>query len=82
MKKSFFIFYFFLISYLNGSEIESILRIKPETKYEQSLKYENINKYEEKKEDEKNNYDFGIDIDLNPELMTIEGFRIDIKTKF
>ncbi|CAM3493925.1 hypothetical protein [Arcobacter aquimarinus] len=82
MKKSFFIFYFFLISYLNGSEIESILRIKPETKYEQSLKYENINKYKEKKEDEKNNYDFGIDIDLNPELMTIEGFRIDIKTKF
>ena len=82
MKKSFFIFYFFLASYLNGSEIESILRIKPETKYEQSLKYENVNKYKEKKEDEKNDYDFGIDIDLNPELMTIEGFRIDIKTKF
>lgn len=82
MKKYFFIFYFFLISNLNGNEIESFLKIKPETNYEQNLRYENINKYKEKKEDEKNDYDFGIDIDLNSELMTIEGFKIDIKTKF
>jgi hypothetical protein len=82
MKKSFFIFYFFLISQLNGNEIESILKIKPQTSYYENLRYENINKFKEKKEDEKKEYDLGINIDINSELMTIEGFKIDIGTKF
>ena len=48
------------------------------------IKYEEINKYKEKYYDEgiKFNYDFGIYLDVNKELMTIEGIKIDVGTNF
>lgn len=68
---------------------QSILKIKPEPKYydflkyNENIKYEDILKYQEKIEEEKeSDYSFGFDLDVNRELMTIEGFKIDVGTKF
>lgn len=83
IKKLIFTLHFLLIPSIYAKEIESILKIKPEMIYDKNLKYEEINKYKEKKSNEiKSDYDFGINIDINKELMTIEGFKIDVGTKF
>ncbi|MFW2524675.1 hypothetical protein ACN5O8_03005 [Aliarcobacter butzleri] len=88
-NKKLFIINIFLISTIYAQEIDSVLRIKPEPKYEdilkynQNVKYEDILEYKEKTEKEKeSNYSFGFNLDINRELMTIEGFKIDVGTKF
>ncbi|ABV66405.1 hypothetical protein Abu_0120 [Aliarcobacter butzleri RM4018] len=88
-RKLFIIINLFFISTIYAQEIESVLRIKPEPKYEdilkynQNVKYEDILEYKEKTEEEKeSDYSFGFNLDINRELMTIEGFKIDVGTKF
>jgi hypothetical protein len=82
MKKSIFILFFLFLSPLFSQEIESVLKIKPEVKYDENIKYEEINKYKEENKELKLNYDFGIYLDVNRELMTIEGIKIDVGTNF
>ena len=73
----------FMVKTLSAQELESILKIKPEVKYDENLKYENINKYKENENNEiKLNYDFDIHINYNQELKIIEGIKIDVGTKF
>ena len=63
--------------------IDSIIKIKPEIRYDENLKYEQINKYvlpEDKKNG--NKFDFGFDIDINQEERTIEYWKVDVKTNF
>lgn len=63
--------------------IDSILKIKPPVKYYENLKYQEINKYNESKnKDAKSNYDFGVDVDVNKELMTIDSLKLDVGTNF
>ena len=65
------------------TNIDSILKIKPEINYDENLKYQEINKYNESKnKDAKSNYDFGVDVDVNKELMTIDGLKLDVGTNF
>lgn len=83
-----FILTFLIIPSLHSLEIkdksiDSILKIKPEIKYEENLKYQEINKYQNTKSEEmKSIYDFGINVDINKELRTIEGVKIDLGTNF
>lgn len=88
-RKLFIAINLLFISTIYAQEIESILRVKPEPKYDnilkynQNIKYEDILKYKEKTQEEKeSDYSFGFNLDVNKELMTIEGFKIDIGTKF
>lgn len=80
----FFSLFVFLNPSIKAEEIESILKIKPEIKYDENLKYEEINKYKENQNlDEKyNKYDFGFNLDINKELRTIESIKIDVGTNF
>lgn len=80
----FFSLFVFFNSSLKAEEIESILKIKPEIKYDENLKYEEINKYKENQDltEKYNKYDFGFDININKELRTIESIKIDIGTNF
>ena len=82
-----------VLTFLNGSSIysqeiketniESILKLKPPIKYDENLKYQEINKYIEPwGKNKKSNYDFGINVDINQELKTIEGIKIDVGTNF
>ena len=65
------------------TNIDSILKIKPPIKYDENLKYQEINKYNEsKKKDTKSDYDFGVDVDVNKELKTIDGLKLDVGTNF
>lgn len=65
------------------TNIDSILKIKPPIKYNENLKYQEINKYNEpKNKDAKSDYDFGIDVDVNKELRTIDSLKLDIGTNF
>ncbi|MCT7616437.1 hypothetical protein N5U05_01650 [Aliarcobacter butzleri] len=88
-NKKIFIINLFFISTIYAQEIDSVLRIKPEPKYKdilkynQNVKYEDILEYKEKTEEEKErDYSFRFNLDINRELMTIEGFKIDVGTKF
>ena len=68
---------------IKEKNIDSILKIKPEIIYDENLKYQEINKYQHAKDKEiKSNYDFGINVDINKELRTIEGLKIDVGTNF
>ena len=80
----FFSLFVFFNSSLKAEEIESILKIKPEIKYDENLKYEEINKHKENQDltEKYNKYDFGFNIDINKELRTIESIKIDIGTNF
>jgi hypothetical protein len=95
MKKysisSIFILTFLNISSLNAinsfheqdTNISSILKIQPPIKYDENLKYQEINKYKEPKDKEiKSNYDFGLNVDINKEERTLDGFKIDVGTNF
>ena len=63
--------------------IESVLKIKPPIKYYEYKKYEQMLKYKiPKDKEEESKYDFGIDVDINKELMTIDKLKIDVGTKF
>ena len=74
---------FFFNPSIKAEEIESILKIKPEIKYDENLKYEEINKYKEKDLTENiSKYDFILNIDIKKELRTIESIKIDIGTNF
>ena len=65
------------------TNIDSILKIKPPIKYNENLKYQEINKYSESKnKDTKSTYDFGVDVDVNKELRTIDSLKLDIGTNF
>ncbi|WP_368028898.1 hypothetical protein [Arcobacter sp. s6] len=65
------------------TNIDSILKIKPPIKYDENLKYQEINKYSESKnKDSKSTYDFGVNVDVNKELMTIDSLKLDIGTNF
>jgi len=66
-----------------AKEIESIVKIKPEIKYDENLKYEKTEEY--KSIEEKvyiKNFDFGFDMDINKEEKTIDYWKIDVKTNF
>ena len=80
----FFSLFVFFNPSIKAEEIESILKIKPEIKYDENLKYEEINKYKENQDlsEKYSNYNFGFDIDINKELRTIESIKIDIGTNF
>jgi hypothetical protein len=68
---------------IKEENIDSILKLKPPIKYDENLKYQEINKYIESWEkNKKSNYDFGINVDINKELKTIEGIKIDVGTNF
>lgn len=87
MKKIYFLLVISIlslqISNAFAKDIESILKIKPDIKYDENLKYEEINKYSESKDNDiKLNYDFDIHVDYNKELKTIEGIKIDVGTNF
>jgi len=87
MKKNSFLLISTLILILTTSiyakKIESVVIVKPEIKYDENLKYEKIEdyrSYEEKQE--KKEFDFGIDIDINKEERTIDLLKIDVQTNF
>jgi hypothetical protein len=75
---------FAMDNYINKeTNIDSILKIKPPIKYEENLKYQEINKYtESKSSDKKSNYDFGVNVDINKELRTIDALKLDVGTNF
>ena len=65
------------------TNIDSILKIKPDINYYENLKYQEIKKYQKLKEKEiKSTYDFGFNIDINKEERTLDGIKIDIGTNF
>jgi hypothetical protein len=65
------------------TNIDSILKIKPEINYDENLKYQEINKYKESYDKEiKSNYDFGFYLDVNKEERTINSIKIDVGTNF
>ena len=65
------------------TNIDSILKIKPPIKYDENLKYQEINEYNEsKKKDSKSDYDFGVNVDVNKELRTIDSLKLDVGTNF
>lgn len=65
------------------TNIDSILKIKPPIIYDENLKYQEINKYDDSKnKDAKSNYDFGVNVDVNKELMTIDSLKLDVGTNF
>ena len=65
------------------TNIDSILKIKPEINYDENLKYQEINKYKESNDKEiKSNYDFGFYLDVNKEERTINSIKIDVGTNF
>ncbi|PRM90252.1 hypothetical protein [Aliarcobacter cryaerophilus] len=70
-------------NHLFADSIESVLKIKPPIKYNQSQKYDKIKKYSDNQTDSYGNkYDFGFDIGIDQELMTIDRLKIDVGTKF
>ncbi|HKM18526.1 MAG TPA: hypothetical protein VJY14_00525 [Aliarcobacter sp.] len=70
-------------NHLFADSIESVLKIKPPIKYNQNQRYDNIKKYSEKENKTfYKKYDFGIDIGIDQELMTVDSLKIDIGTKF
>jgi len=72
-----------LFSYLYAEDIETVLKIVPPIKYNLNLKYTEIFTYKDLKLKEKEDkYHFGVDIDINQELMTIDKLKIDIETNF
>ncbi len=84
MKKLILILTVLFISTTYAKEIESILKIKPIEKYDENYRYEDVNKYHINKDDLgiKSDFDFDIRLDINKELGTFDGFKIDIGTKF
>ena len=65
------------------TNIDSILKIKPQTKYYEDLKYQEIGKYQDLNDKEiKSDYEFNFNIDINKEERTIDGIKIDIGTHF
>lgn len=73
----------FSSNHLFADSIESVLKIKPPIKYNQNQKYDKIKKYGDNQSDADNKkYDFGIDIGIDKELMTIDRLKIDVGTKF
>ena len=73
----------FSSNHLFADLIESVLKIKPPIKYNQNQKYDKIKKYGDNQSDGDNKkYDFGIDIGIDKELMTIDKLKIDVGTKF
>ena len=87
-KKSFLLIPTSLLILTNSiyaKEIESIVKIKPEIKYDENIKYEKIEDYrsfEENKNINKNDFNFGIDVDINKEERTIDLLKIDVQTNF
>lgn len=81
---SIFLLKFFLLSPLICEDtLESTLNIQPPINYHQNQKYEEVLEYKENSEEEKENaLDFGVDLDVNKELMTIDRLKIDLGTKF
>ena len=70
-------------NHLFADSIESVLKIKPPIKYNQNQIYDKIKKYGDNQSDGDNKkYDFGIDIGIDKELMTIDRLKIDVGTKF
>ncbi|AXX88669.1 hypothetical protein CKA55_10415 [Arcobacter suis] len=85
-KKSFLLIPTSLLILTNSiyaKEIESIVKIKPEIKYDENIKYEKIEDYRSFEENKnKNDFNFGIDVDINKEERTIDLLRIDVQTNF
>ena len=78
-----FIFSFFITTSTYAKEIESIVKIKPEIKYDENSKYEKIEEYKSTEEkDSIKNFDFGFDMNINREERTIDYWKIDVKTNF
>ncbi len=64
-------------------EINSIIKIQPEIKYDENIKYEAIDKYSLPQENtSKNKFDFGFDLNVNQEEKTIDYWKVDVKTNF
>ncbi len=85
-KKSFLLIPTSLLILTNSiyaKEIESIVKIKPEIKYDENIKYEKIEDYRSFEENKnKNDFKFGIDVDINKEERTIDLLKIDVQTNF
>ena len=83
---SFLLIFTFLLITIDSSyakEIESIVKIKPEIKYDENLRYEKIEEYKSTEEKvSAKNFDFGFDMNINREERTIDYWKIDVKTNF
>lgn len=83
---SFLLIFTFLLITIDSSyakEIESIVKIKPEIKYDENLKYEKIEEYKSTEEKVSvKDFDFGFDMNINREEKTIDYWKIDVKTNF
>lgn len=62
--------------------IESVLKINPPIKYHLHQKYDEISKFDINKDEKESDYNFGLDFEINQELMTIDKLKLDIGTKF
>lgn len=83
---SFLLIFTFLLITIDSSyakEIESIVKIKPEIKYDENLKYEKIEEYKSPEDKVSvKDFDFGFDMNINREERTIDYWKIDVKTNF
>ena len=83
---SFLLIFTFLLIMIDSSyakEIESIVKIKPEIKYDENLKYEKIEEYKSTEDKVSvKDFDFGFDMNINREERTIDYWKIDVKTNF
>ena len=78
-----FISTIFIPSFIYAKEIESIVKIKPEIKYNENFKYEKIEEYKSPEEkDSVKKFDFDFDMNINKEEKTIDYWKIDVKTNF
>ena len=78
-----FTFLFITIDSSYAKEIESIVKIKPEIKYDENLKYEKIEEYKSNEEKVSvKEFDIGFDMNINREERTIDYWKIDVKTNF
>ncbi|MBP9490644.1 MAG: hypothetical protein KBE77_04280 [Aliarcobacter sp.] len=77
MKKISFLLILILNS-LESQQIESIVKLKPEIQYDESLRYEKIEEVKLNNEKNEKNFDFGFNLDINKEERTINGIKFDL----
>lgn len=74
---------FILLTTTYAKDINSVVIVKPEIKYEENIKYEKTEEFIQKEEKAyKEKYDFGLDLNINKEERTIDYWKVDVKTNF
>lgn len=78
MKKTSFLL-ILIFNSLEAKPIESIIKLNPEIKYDENLRYEKIEEYKlNNEEEDKKDFDFGFNLDINKEEKTIDGIKFDL----